>query len=139
MSIEQALAFHTEAFRAVALWTGLSLLFILWLSMRISAGRRKLKVSVGDGGHPALTASTRAFGNAIEYIPLALIALAVVAVFYSAAIVHAVGGAFFIGRVLHAWGMGQEKQPAVGRMLGMILTYLTFIGSAGLLIFAAVF
>ena len=34
--------------------------------------------------------------------------------------------------------MGQEKQPAVGRMLGMILTYLTFIGSAGLLIFAAV-
>lgn len=139
MSIEQALAFHTEAFRAVALWTGLSLLFILWLSMRISAGRRKLKVSVGDGGNPALTASTRAFGNAIEYIPLALIALAVVAVFYSAAIVHAVGGAFFIGRVLHAWGMGQEKQPAVGRMLGMILTYLTFIGSAGLLIFAAVF
>ncbi|QDH72785.1 MAPEG family protein [Brevundimonas sp. M20] len=139
MSIEQALAFHTEAFRAVALWTGLSLLFILWLSMRISAGRRKLKVSVGDGGHPALTASTRAFGNAIEYVPLALVALAVVAVFYSAAIVHAVGGAFFIGRVLHAWGMGQEKQPAVGRMLGMILTYLTFIGSAGLLIFAAVF
>lgn len=139
MSIEQALAFPTEAFRAVALWTGLSLLFILWLSMRISAGRRKLKVSVGDGGHPALTASTRAFGNAIEYIPVALIALAVVAVFYSAAIVHAVGGAFFIGRVLHAWGMGQEKQPAVGRMLGMILTYLTFIGSSGLLIFAAVF
>lgn len=139
MSIEQALAFHTEAFRAVALWTGLSLLFILWLSMRISAGRRKLKVSVGDGGHPALTASTRAFGNAIEYVPLALVALAVVAVFYSAAIVHAVGGAFFVGRILHAWGMGQEKQPAIGRMLGMILTYLTFIGSAGLLIFAAVF
>ena len=38
MSIEQALAFHTEAFRAVALWSGLSLLFVLALSMRISAG-----------------------------------------------------------------------------------------------------
>jgi uncharacterized membrane protein YecN with MAPEG domain len=139
MSIEQALAFHTEAFRAVALWTGLSLLFVLWLSMRISSGRRKLKVSVGDGGHPELTASTRAFGNAIEYTPLALVALAVVAVFYAAPFVHAVGGAFFLGRLLHAWGMGQEKQPSVGRMLGMILTYLTFIGSAGLLIFAAVF
>jgi uncharacterized membrane protein YecN with MAPEG domain len=138
MSIEQALAFHTDAFRAVALWTGLSLLFVLFLSMRISAGRRRHKVSVGDGGHAELTTSTRAFGNAIEYIPLALVALAVVAVFYSAAIVHLLGGAFFLGRVLHAWGMGQEKQPAVGRMLGMILTYLTFIGSAGLLIFAAV-
>ncbi|RYY23692.1 MAG: glutathione S-transferase [Sphingomonadales bacterium] len=138
MSIEQALAFHTEAFRAVALWAGLSLLFVLWLSMRISAGRRTLKVSVGDGGHTQLINSTRAFGNAIEYMPLALVALAVLAVFYSATIVHVVGGAFFLGRLLHAWGMGQEKQPSIGRMLGMILTYLTFIGSAGLLIFAAV-
>ena len=138
MSIEQALAFHTEAFRAVALWTGLSLLLVLWLSSRISSHRRKLKVSVGDGGHPALTASTRAFGNAIEYLPLALVGLAVVAVFYSALIVHILGGAVFLGRVLHAWGMGQEKQPSPGRMFGMLLTYLPFIAMAGLLIYAAV-
>ena len=139
MSIEQALAFHTEAFRAAALWTGLSLLFVLFLSMRISAGRRKLKVSVGDGGHAELTTTTRAFGNAIEYIPVALVSLAVVAVFYSAPVVHVLGGSFFLGRVLHAWGMAQEKQPAAGRMFGMILTYLPFLASAGLLIFAAVF
>ena len=139
MSIEQALAFHTEAFRAVALWTGLSLLFVLFLSMRISAGRRKLKVSVGDGGHAELTTTTRAFGNAIEYIPVALVSLAVVAVFYSAPVVHVLGGSFFLGRVLHAWGMAHEKQPAAGRMFGMILTYLPFLASAGLLIFAAVF
>lgn len=138
MSIEQALAFHTEAFQAVALWTGLSLLLILILSFRISAGRRKLKVSVGDGGHAALTSTTRAFGNAVEYIPVALVALAIVAVFYSATVVHVLGGAFFLGRVLHAWGMAQEKQPAAGRMFGMLLTYLPFLASAGLLIFAAV-
>jgi len=138
VSINEALASHTEAFQAVALWTGLTLLFILVLSMRISAGRRRLKVSVGDGGHPALLATTRAFGNAIEYIPVALVALAVVAVFYSAPVVHALGGAFLLGRVLHAWGMAQVKQPAAGRMLGMILTYLTFLASAVLLIFAAV-
>lgn len=138
MSIEQALAFHTEAFRAVALWTGLSLLLVLALSIRISAGRRRLKVSVGDGGHAELTARTRAFGNAVEYIPVALVSLAVVAVFYNAPIVHVLGGSFFLGRVLHAWGMGQAKQPAAGRMFGMILTYLPFLASAGLLIFAAV-
>jgi uncharacterized membrane protein YecN with MAPEG domain len=132
------MAFHTEAFRAVARWTGLSLLFILALSMRISAGRRKLKVSVGDGGHAQLTAATRAFGNAIEYIPVALVSLAVVAVFYGAPIVHVLGGSFLLGRVLHAWGMAQEKQPAAGRMFGMLLTYLPFLASAGLLIFAAV-
>ena len=138
-TLAETLAFHTEAFRAVALWVGLNLLLVLFLSASISAHRRKLKVSVGDGGHAALTTTTRAFGNAIEYIPLALVALAVVAVFYSAVVVHVLGAAFFLGRILHAWGMGQEKQPAVGRMLGMLLTYITFIASAGLLIFAAVF
>lgn len=137
MSIEEALAFHTEAFQAVALWTGLSLLLILALSIRISLRRRRLKVSVGDGGHAELTSTTRAFGNAIEYIPVTLVALAIVAVFYSADVVHMLGAAFLIGRVLHAWGMGQAKQPAPGRLIGMILTYLTFLASAGLLIFAA--
>ena len=137
MTIDQFLAFRTDAFMAVALWTGLSLLFVLFLSLRVSTGRRRLKVSVGDGGQPELTATTRAFGNAIEYMPLALVALALVAVFYSATIVHALGGAFLLGRVLHAWGMTQEKQPAVGRLLGMLLTYVSFLGMAGLLIFAA--
>jgi uncharacterized membrane protein YecN with MAPEG domain len=138
MTLAEAMAFHTDAFRAVALWTGLFLLLILVLSFRISAGRRRLKVSVGDGGHAELTGTTRAFGNAIEYVPLALVALAVLAVFYSAAIIHAIGGAFFLGRVLHAWGMAQEKQPAPGRMLGMLLTYTPFLAAAGLLIYAAV-
>ena len=138
MTIAEAMAFHTEAFRAVALWTGLSLLLVLALSLRVSAGRRRLKVSVGDGGHSELTARTRAFGNAVEYVPLALVALAALAVFYSAAVIHAVGGAFFMGRLLHAWGMAQEKQPAIGRMLGMLLTYVPFLAAAGLLIFASV-
>ncbi len=138
MTAAEHLAFRTEAFMAVALWTGLSLLLVLFLSARISAGRRKLKVSVGDGGHDALTVTTRTFGNAIEYIPLALVALAVTAVFYSAHAVHALGGSFFLGRVLHAWGMAQAQQPAIGRMLGMLLTYIPFIAMAGLLIFAAV-
>ena len=30
---------------------------------------------MGDGGHDALTVTTRTFGNAIEYIPLALVAI----------------------------------------------------------------
>lgn len=137
MTIAEAMAFHTEAFRAAALWIGLSLLLVLALSLRISAGRRRLKVSLGDGGHAELLATTRAFGNAVEYVPLGLLALAVLTVFYSAPIIHAVGGAFFLGRVLHAWGMGQQKQPALGRMLGMALTYIPFLAAAGLLIFAA--
>jgi uncharacterized membrane protein YecN with MAPEG domain len=136
MTDAEALAFHTEAFQAVALWVGLSLLLLLVLSARISLGRRRLRVSTGDGGHAELTASTRAFGNAIEYLPVALVALAVIAVFYSAAVIHVLGATFFAGRVLHAWGMASDKQPAPARLFGMVLTYLPLLAS-GLLFFAA--
>ena len=130
-----AAAFHHAALQGVALWTGLSLLLVLVLSARISGFRRRLKVSTGDGGHDDLNAAVRAFGNAVEYLPLGLVAIAVVALLgYGAWVVHLLGAALLLGRVLHAWGMAQAKQPAPGRMIGMILTYLTFIGAAAALI-----
>ncbi|GAA0653216.1 MAPEG family protein [Brevundimonas lenta] len=137
MSNVEALTFHTESFQAVALWAGLSLLLLLILSIRISLGRRRLKVSTGDGGHAELTATTRAFGNAVEYVPITLIALVILAIFYSALVIHVIGGAFVLGRILHAWGMGQQKQPALGRMLGMALTHIPLIAAALLLIVAS--
>ena len=128
-------AFHHEALSAVALWTGLSLILLLVLTARVSLHRRTLKVSLGDGGHAALGTASRTFGNAVEYLPIGLVALTLVALLgYNAGIVHALGAALFLGRVLHAIGMHSPKQPALGRMLGMVLTYLVFLGSAVLLI-----
>ena len=130
-----ATAFHHEAISAVALWAGLCLILLLVLTVRVSLHRRSLKVSLGDGGHAALNLAARTFGNAIEYIPTGLVAITLVALLgWSAGIVHALGATLFLGRVLHAIGMHSAKQPAVGRMLGMILTYLVFLGSAVLLI-----
>lgn len=136
MTAVEALTFHVQAFQAVALWTGLSLLLLVVLSLRISLRRRRLRVSTGDGGHAELTVATRAFGNAIEYVPVGLIALVVIAVFYSALVVHLVGGSFVLGRLLHAWGMGQAKQPSIGRQLGMALTHIPLLAAAALLILA---
>lgn len=130
-----ATAFHHEAISAVAFWAGLSLILLLVLTVRVSLHRRSLKVSLGDGGHAALNTASRTFGNAVEYVPTGLVAITLVALLgWSAGIVHALGAALFLGRVLHAIGMHSAKQPAVGRMLGMVLTYLVFIASAALLI-----
>ena len=127
-----------DAIHAAGLWTGLCILLLLVLSGLTSASRRKHKVSIGDGGKAEVIAAGRAFGNAAEYMPIALIALALMAFSgFQVWTIHAVGGSFFLGRVLHAWGMFVTREgqpPAVQRMAGMLLTYVPLLGAAGALI-----
>ncbi len=126
------------ALQAAALWSGLCILLLSLLSFRTIFARRSLKVSFGDGGDALLTARSRAFGNASEYIPAGLIVLVLMALTgFQPVWVHAVGGVMFLGRVLHAWGLSKPKQPSFGRMSGMILTQLALIGGAGALIACA--
>jgi uncharacterized membrane protein YecN with MAPEG domain len=127
-----------SAIHAAGLWTGLCVILLLVLSILTSASRRKHKVSIGDGGKPEVIAAGRAFGNAAEYMPIALIALALMTLSGFAPVwIHAVGGSFFVGRVLHAWGMfvtREGKPPAAQRLFGMILTYIPLLASAAALI-----
>jgi uncharacterized membrane protein YecN with MAPEG domain len=46
---------------------------------------------------------------------------------------HIFGAAFFIGRILHA--MGMAKTFGQGRLVGTLLTLLTFLGQAGYILF----
>lgn len=120
---------------AVAFWTGLSLILMLVLTIRVSLQRQAFKVSIGDGGHQPLMLAGRTFGNAVEYLPMGLVALVLVAlVGYPVLVVHGLGAALFLGRVAHAVGMHSRKQPAIARMLGMILTYVVFLAAALLLV-----
>ncbi len=127
-----------DAIHAAGLWAGLCIILLLVLSGLTSANRRKHKVSLGDGGKAEVAAASRAFGNAAEYMPIALIALALMALGgFPVWSIHAVGGAFFVGRLLHAWGMfvtREGKPPAAQRMFGMLLTYVPLLGAAGALI-----
>ena len=125
---------------AAGLWVAFSLILLLILSGLTSVNRRRHGVSLGDGGKPALAAASRAFGNAAEYMPIALVALVLLALTGSPLwSIHLVGGTFFVGRLLHAWGMlttQQGKPPTPGRMAGMLLTYLPLLGSAIALIWS---
>lgn len=126
------------ALQAAALWSGLCVLWMVVLSFRTIFARRSLRVSFGDGGDPVLTSRSRAFGNAAEYIPVCLAILILMALSgLQPAWIHGVGGAMFLGRVLHAWGLAQSKQPSFGRMSGMILTQAALVAGAGALIACA--
>ncbi len=76
----------------------------------------------------------RVFGNAVEYIPAGVGALALLALLgLPAYCLHAVGGALLLGRLLHAAGLTPGR-PTPGRLFGMVLTYLALIGAAAMLI-----
>lgn len=105
------------------------------LSFPISLRRLKVGDMVGDSTDEVLHRRIRAQGNFIEYVPIGVITLGLVEAHAGPAwIVLAFGAILVIGRVLHAVGMLTASGPVRG--VGMILTYLALLGSAGWLIAA---
>lgn len=128
-------AAHPEALKALSLWAGLLVLWLVLLSWGVVGQRRRLKVAFGDGGHVSLTAAGRAFGNASEYVPAGLIVLLLLALTGATPLlIHALGATLLIGRMIHAAGLLFQKGPSLGRILGMVLTYAVLLFAAGLLI-----
>lgn len=103
-----------------------------WVTLR----RVAVKASVGDAGDGVLRNRIRAQGNFIEYVPLALLCLALVeGNGAAAATLWALGGALVAGRILHAAGMFGDSIRL--RVAGMVLTYATLLGASWRLIAAA--
>jgi uncharacterized membrane protein YecN with MAPEG domain len=124
---------------AAALWVGLNLLLLLVLSALVVRQRQRHKVLIGDAGVPELLRARRAFGNATEYVPAAMGALAMLAlVGVPAPVVHGVGLVLFLGRIAHAWGVSVNAGSSLGRTAGTILTWLAFLFAGALLLFYAI-
>ena len=120
--------------QAAALWSGLLLLLLMVLSVRVVLNRRRHKVLLGDGKESQITLRARVFGNASEYIPVGVGALALLAMLGMPAMaIHPVGGVLLAGRLIHALGLSDRK-PTLGRVLGMVLTYLALITAGAMLV-----
>jgi uncharacterized membrane protein YecN with MAPEG domain len=124
---------------AAALWAGLHLILLLVLAVLVTRQRRKHHVEIGDGGVPELTGAIRAFGNAAEYIPAALTALAVLAlVGAEPVLIHALGITLFAGRVLHAVGLSRSTEASWPRAVGVLATWIAYIAAAAALLVYAI-
>ena len=69
----------TPALSAAALWSSQLIIVLVLLSVRVTMGRRRLRVSLGDGGNREMEILTRSFANAAEYVPMGLAALILLA------------------------------------------------------------
>jgi uncharacterized membrane protein YecN with MAPEG domain len=123
---------------AVAFWVGLHLLLLLTLSLLAVRQRQRHKVMLGDEGVPELAQAIRAFGNATEYIPPALVGIAVLALVEAPPLaIHLAGVILFAGRVLHAVGLSGSGGATFPRAIGMLLTWIAYVFLGAALLFYA--
>lgn len=113
-----------------ALYAGLLGLLLLALATRVVQGRVQYKVQFGDGGVAALIQRQRVHGNAVEYVPIGILLLLVAELNGTPPpLLHAIGGSLFVGRALHAFGLGRSTGTSPGRFVGTILTWLSILGA----------
>ena len=115
-----------------ATYAGLLGLAYIALSMNVIRTRRAAQVSLGSGGNELLERRMRAHGNFAEYVPLALLLIAFLEAGGQAAwLIHALGIALLLGRLLHGYALSSLTRRPAARVGGMMLT-LAVIGLAAL-------
>lgn len=122
-------------------YAGLLTLIYLALSLQVVRLRRSLQVGLGTGGHEELDRATRAHANFGEYVPLALLLLALIEAGTAAPawLVHTLGLILLIGRVMHGFlGLNRTAGYSAGRFWGTCLTWLVFAAGAVIAIVTAV-
>lgn len=117
----------------VAIYAALLGFLFLYLSIHVIKLRRRLRQSLGDGGHPELQHAIAAHANFSQYTPFALLLLLIVSRPAPLLFVHILGCLLLAGRCLHAWGLisGVFRWRHLGMwltlsMIGLSATYLLY-------------
>jgi uncharacterized membrane protein YecN with MAPEG domain len=111
-----------------ALYAGLLGLMSIAIAFLAGRLRGKLNVSIGDGGHRELLLAMRRHANFAEYVPIALILIALLEMNgVSRIAVHALGAALVVARACHAVGLEADSMSGAGRFVGAAGTALVVV------------
>jgi uncharacterized membrane protein YecN with MAPEG domain len=114
-----------------ALYAAILAFIIVALGINVTVHRVKLGVPLGDGGNPQMLCMIRLHGNAVEYIPLALVLMLVYEInggWHTA--LHIIGIALVAGRLIQTWAMWSTEIAGAGRGTGQTLTWLSIAALA---------
>ena len=115
----------------VPLYAGLLALVFVGLSAFVIRQRGRAKVAIGAGGDALLERAMRVHANFAEYVPLAVVLLALTELQRAPAwLLHALGLLLLVGRLAHAYGVSQEKENFRFRVSGMMATFATLVIAA---------
>jgi uncharacterized protein len=115
-----------------AFYTGISALLLLYFSIAVIRCRVRHRVVLLDGGIDILSRHCRAHANFTEYAPIVLLLISVGEMLHSSHyLLHIMGSAFVLGRILHFYSLTSRevRADAAGevdirfRQAGMALTF----------------
>ena len=110
-------------------YAGLLGLWYLVLSFRVIQKRRH--ISLGDGGDPDMVRRIRGHANFSEYVPLALILMAILETGGTRLwIIHGLGIALVVARLLHGIALSFAQKWFLGRFGGTVLTFLVILAAS---------
>lgn len=112
-----------------AFYASILALFFVWLSINVIKLRRRFGVRLGDGDNNELQAAIAAQNNAAQYIPIALLMIAILEANNGhILLLNLLGLMLLSGRIIHARGI--LKSDLNFRVKGMQLTLFTLIFAA---------
>lgn len=113
------------AFHVTALYASILAIAGIVLSIIVSTRRGKVGVSILDGGNAELAAWMRRHGNFIEYVPYAILMMALAeAAGMPPMWLHVVGIVLLISRAIHPFGVNATQPNNPLRILGAVGTHL---------------
>ncbi len=122
-----------------AIYAALLGLLLLVLSINVIRIRRSDRISLGAGDNPLLERRIRAQGNFAEYVPIALILIAIVeSTGGDGLLVHGLGTVLLVGRLAHAIALSSLTLRPMFRTVGMLATIAVIAAASIRLLVAAV-
>lgn len=116
-----------------SLFAALLTLLLLALSFRIIAIRRNERIGLGVGESKSLEVAVRIHGNFTEFVPMALILLALMELAGAGAtMLYVCGAVLFLARISHAVGLTKSIGTSAYRAFGVL-------GTFGVLLFQAAY
>jgi uncharacterized protein len=140
MPVDSNLVYNSmmSGLRPAAAYAALIVLMGVFLAFRVIFQRRSKLIGMGDGGDKVAARQIRVHGNFCENAPFALALLILLALLNAPVLViHAVGLLFLAGRLAHAFGLSRFGGSSVGRVAGMLTTFVSFFIGAGTLLWLA--
>ncbi len=120
-------------------YAGLLVLWFLVLSITVIRRRQKGAISLGDGGDPDVLRIIRGHANFAEYVPLALLLMAILEVsHFSIYVLHVLGTMLLVARLLHGYALSFTRHFMFGRVAGAVLTFLVLLIEAALCLYQAI-
>jgi len=122
---------QNNAVKVVYLYAAVLALIFIVLSVRTIRLRGRLRIAIGDAGNASMQRAMRAHSNFAEYVPLALLLqFFVESSGASPAVLHGMGACLVVGRVSHAIGVSQVREPRGFRLVGMLLTIAAIVSAS---------